>query len=81
MKELGKKGYKAATKEIKQLHELIVFNPISIEELIIIEKQQAMESLIFLMERKMEKLNQEHVQTRAHKENTLTEVKQKAQQH
>ena len=52
IKEFGNKGYQAAHKEMKQLHNRIVFKPILIEELTSIEKRKAMESLIFLTEKK-----------------------------
>jgi hypothetical protein len=52
IKEFGDKGRQAAHEEMKQLHDRIVFKPIAIEELSTIEKRRAMESLIFLTEKK-----------------------------
>jgi hypothetical protein len=52
MKKFREKGHQATQKEMKQLHECIVFKPILTEELTSIEKQLAMESLIFLTEKK-----------------------------
>jgi hypothetical protein len=37
---------------MKQLHDRVIFIPILIEELMHVEKRQAMESLIFLIEKK-----------------------------
>jgi hypothetical protein len=52
IKEFGDKCHQAAYNEMKQLHDRIVFKPIAIEELSTIEKRRAMESLIFLTEKK-----------------------------
>ena len=52
IKTFGKKGRKAAHEEMKQLHDRIVFKPIKVEELTAVEQRQAMESLIFLTEKK-----------------------------
>jgi hypothetical protein len=41
-------GRKAAHKKMKQLHHWMVFKPIDINNLILLEKKWAMESLIFL---------------------------------
>jgi hypothetical protein len=50
--EFGERGYKAAHKEMKQLHNRVVFVPMLIEELTQVKRRQAMESLIFLTEKK-----------------------------
>ena len=50
IKEFGNKGYQAAHKKIKQLHNRIVFKPILIEKLTSIKKRRALESLIFVTE-------------------------------
>jgi hypothetical protein len=52
IKEFGDKGRQATHNKMKQLHDRIVFKPIAIEELSAIEKRRAMESLIFLTEKK-----------------------------
>jgi hypothetical protein len=56
IKEFGDKGCQAAHNEMKQLHNCIVFNPITIEELLTLERRRAMESLIFLTEKKDRKI-------------------------
>jgi hypothetical protein len=52
IKEFGYKGRQATHNEMKQLHDRIVFKPIAIKELSTLEKTRAMESLIFLTEKK-----------------------------
>ena len=52
LKKFGEKGRKAAYKEMKQLHDRVVFKPIHIEELTELERKRAMESLIFLVEKR-----------------------------
>ena len=52
LKKFGQKGRDAAYKEMKQLHDRVVFEPIRIEGLTDIEKRRAMESLIFLVEKR-----------------------------
>ncbi|KAI2512474.1 Reverse transcriptase (RNA-dependent DNA polymerase) [Fragilaria crotonensis] len=52
LKKFGHKGREAAYKEMKQLHERVVFKPIKIAELTEQERQRAMESLIFLVEKR-----------------------------
>jgi hypothetical protein len=52
IKEFGDKGCQAAHNEMKQLHDHIVFKPITIEELSTLERRRAMESPIFLTEKK-----------------------------
>jgi hypothetical protein len=46
LQEFGKRGEHAAMKEMKQLHERMVFEPINIENLTSLERKRAMESLI-----------------------------------
>jgi hypothetical protein len=48
IKKFGERGVAAAHKEMRQLHDRVVFEPISIEEMTSIERKRAMESLIFL---------------------------------
>jgi hypothetical protein len=52
IKTFGEKGRQAAHEEMKQLHERIVFKPIKVEELTAVERRRAMESLIFITEKK-----------------------------
>ena len=52
MKKFGQKDRQAAFKEMKQLHDQLVFKPIRVEELTPLEKKRAMESLIFLVEKR-----------------------------
>jgi hypothetical protein len=52
LKHFGDKGYDAAFGEIKQLHDRVVFQPKHIKDLTQQEKKRAMESLIFLVEKK-----------------------------
>jgi len=52
LKKFGDKGSEAATKEMKQLHDRKVFKPIMSSELTSQERRRAMESLIFLTEKR-----------------------------
>jgi Reverse transcriptase (RNA-dependent DNA polymerase) len=52
LKEFGDKGYEAALGEMQQLHERAAFKPVSIQEMTPKERKRAMESLIFLVEKK-----------------------------
>jgi Reverse transcriptase (RNA-dependent DNA polymerase) len=52
LKHFGAKGYDAAFGEIKQLHDRVAFKPIHIKDLTQQEKKRAMESLIFLVEKR-----------------------------
>jgi hypothetical protein len=54
--KFGDKGIQATTDELKQLHERQVFRPINIDALTDTEKQRAMESLIFLVEKKDQRI-------------------------
>jgi hypothetical protein len=54
--KFGDKGIQAATDELKQLHERKVFKPINMDDLTTTEKQRAMESLIFLVEKKDQRI-------------------------
>ena len=56
IKEFGEKGCQAAHKEIKQLHNGIIFKPILIKNLWFIKRRHAMESLSFLPKKKMKRL-------------------------
>jgi hypothetical protein len=52
VKKFGNKGKEAALDEMKQLHDRVVFEPISVEEMTPLERKRAMESLIFVTEKK-----------------------------
>jgi hypothetical protein len=52
VKKFGKPGWDAALKEMKQLNDREVFEPINVSQLSAIEKKRALESLIFLVEKK-----------------------------
>ena len=51
-KKFGVKGKQAAYKEMRQLHARIVFTPVRVESLTAKERKIAMESLIFLIEKR-----------------------------
>jgi hypothetical protein len=75
LQEFGKRGGQAAMKEMKQLHERIVFEPINIENLTSLERKRAIESLIFLTEKRNGEVNKENVQMEVLKENVLGVMK------
>lgn len=52
LKHFGERGYNATLGEVKQLHDRVVFRPVHISDLTPIEKKRALESLIFLVEKK-----------------------------
>ena len=52
IKKFGIKGKQAAYKEIRQLHDRVVFKPVRVEDLTTLERRRAMESLIFLTEKR-----------------------------
>jgi hypothetical protein len=52
MKKFGEKGCKTAVKEMEQRHERNVFDPIHADDITTIEKKRALESLIFLTEKR-----------------------------
>jgi hypothetical protein len=52
IKKFGAKGVAAAHKELQQLHDRVVFEPISTNEMTTLERKRAMESLIFLNEKR-----------------------------
>jgi hypothetical protein len=57
LKNFVQKGYDAALGEIKQLHDRVVFKPMHVNELLQQEKKRAMESLIFLVEKRDGRVN------------------------
>ena len=52
LKKFGKKGHDAAHKEMKQLHDRVCFRPINPNNMTPSERKKAMESLIFLSEKR-----------------------------
>jgi hypothetical protein len=52
LKKFGEQGRKAAHKEMKQLHDRVVFKPIHIKDMTVLERKRAMESLIFLAKKR-----------------------------
>ena len=52
LKKFGDRGKDAAQKEMKQLHDRVVFEPILIADMTQLERNRAMESLIFLTEKR-----------------------------
>ena len=48
IKRFGMKGKRAGYKEVRQLHDRVVFKPVRVETLTTLERRRAMESLIFL---------------------------------
>ena len=52
IRKFGEKGVAAANKELRQLHDRVVFEPISVDEMTTLERKRAMESLIFLNEKR-----------------------------
>ena len=56
IQRFGKKGRDAAFEEMKQLNDREVFETIDVSKLSVKEKRQALESLIFLVEKKDNKI-------------------------
>jgi len=56
IRKFGKKGKDAAIKEMKQLHDRSVFIPIDVSKLTKKERDEAMESLMFLVEKRSGKI-------------------------
>jgi hypothetical protein len=54
LKRFGERGRKAAHKEVQQLHDRVVFEPIHVEDMTPLERKRAMESLIFLAKKRDE---------------------------
>ena len=52
LKKFGKRAEQSATKEMKQLHDRVCFRPINPSEMTTDERKKAMESLIFLTEKR-----------------------------
>jgi hypothetical protein len=56
IKKFGQKGKDAAIKELKQLHNRTVFEGIKIKDMTPLERKRAMESLLFLVEKRNGKI-------------------------
>jgi hypothetical protein len=54
LKRFGERGRKMAHKEVRQLHDRVVFEPIHIEDMTTLERKRGIESLIFLAEKRDE---------------------------
>ena len=54
IKKFGEKGEKAAFKEMKQLHDRVCFKPIDKRTLAATELKKVLDSLIFLVEKKVD---------------------------
>ena len=52
LEKFGVRARQAAYKEMKQLHKRIVFKPVKVENLTVQERKRAMESLMFLVEKR-----------------------------
>jgi hypothetical protein len=52
LKKFGQKGSDAATKELKQLHDRVCFEPISVADMSQSEIQKSMEALMLLTEKR-----------------------------
>jgi len=52
IKQFGDRSKIAAHKEMKQLHDRAVFEPIRLEDMTQLERKRALESLIFLVEKR-----------------------------
>ena len=52
LKVFGKEGEKAVTKELSQMHDMVVYTPVHAHELTREQKLQALESLIFLTKKR-----------------------------
>jgi hypothetical protein len=52
LRKFGERGETAATSEKRQLHKRAVFEPIRVDDMTQVEKKRAMESLIFLVEKR-----------------------------
>jgi len=67
--EVWKQGRKAALSEMKQLHDWEYSKPINVKDMTKSEKHKAIESLLFLVEKKMEALKQGTVLMANHNDN------------
>jgi len=60
IKKFGERGRQSALSEMKQLHDRDCFTPIDVTTLTTTERKRAMESLIFLVEKKSGKVKARH---------------------
>ena len=60
LKKYQDKGYKSAKKEMQQLHDRRCWNPIDVSTLTPTEREKALESLIFLVEKKSGEIKARH---------------------
>ena len=60
LKKFGKKGFDSALNEMKQLHDRDCWKPIKLTDLSQSEKKKALESLMFLVEKKSGKIKARH---------------------
>ena len=60
IKKFGTKGYQSALNEMKQLHDRDCWTPIKLQSLSKSERKKALESLIFLVEKKSGKIKARH---------------------
>jgi len=79
LKLFGKKGRQAALKEVKQLHDREVFEPISIDGLTKLDKERAMESIAFLTKNAIKPSKRGCVRMVAHNGNISTGMMRLAQ--
>ena len=71
LKVFGKEGEKAVTKELSQMHDMVVYTPVHAHELTREQKVQALESLIFLTKKRCGRIKAKHVQMVASREITF----------
>ena len=60
LKKWGDKASNSATKEMKQLHDRSCFHPVHKHELTMLERQRALESLLFLVEKRDGTIKSQH---------------------
>jgi len=60
IKKFGKKGLEAALSEMKQLHDQECFKPINVKDVTKSENQKAIESLLFLVEKRDGRIKVRH---------------------
>jgi hypothetical protein len=76
LKRFGERGRKAAHKEVRQLHDRVIFEPIHIEDMTTLERKRAKASFSS-PKSEMKQSRQGCVQTEALNEPTLLEKKQR----
>ena len=78
--KFGEPAEDAAFKEMKQLHDRIVFNPLDAANVMQKERRQALESLILLKRSMMNHSKEEHVLMAGNKESSPIQMMQQVQQ-